>query len=162
PARAAWYASRVRPSIAITGVTGHVGRRIAELLVESGLRPRLVARDAARAPALPGCEVSTADYADSKALRAAFDGVERALIVSGYADPMVRARLHANAFAAAAEAGVRHIVYTSFQGSSPTSRFPYGRDHHESEQTLRALGVAYTALRDNLYLDVLPAMFDER
>lgn len=121
-----------------------------------------MARDVARIASLPHASLVRGDYADIGSLREAFKGIETALIVSGYAPPMERALLHKNAFEAAAGAGVRHVVYLSFQGAATTSRFPMGRDHHQSEQYLYATNMPFTALRDNLYLDIVPHLFDER
>lgn len=147
--------------ILVTGVSGHIGRRVAEILAERGYATRLLVRsDAARAPKLPSSEVVVADYADNAALDRAFAGVAKALVVSVYAEPGQRALLHKNAFDAAARANVSHLVYTSFQGAAPDSKFPYSRDHHQSEQYLRASGVAHTVLRDCLYADVAPGFFD--
>ncbi|MGA9522253.1 MAG: SDR family oxidoreductase [Myxococcaceae bacterium] len=146
--------------ILITGATGHVGRRCAQILAADHLPLRLMARDPARAERLPGAEVVHGDYGDPRSLDAAFSGIDAALVVSGSAEPMQRARLHANAFEAAARAGVRHLVYLSFQGASPHSKFPYSRDHFASEKALGHSGVTFTALRDNFYMDLLPTMFD--
>jgi NAD(P)H dehydrogenase (quinone) len=145
----------------ITGASGLVGRRVAELLAERRQPLRLLARDPSRAPHLPGAEVVTGDYADPTSLRAACSGVTTAFVVSGYGPPGERAALHANVFRAAAAAGVAHLVYLSFQGASPTSRFSLARDHHESEQALAETGVRATVLRDNVYLDLIPEMFGQ-
>lgn len=146
--------------ILITGATGNIGRRTAELLSEQGRQLRLMVRDPSKAPRLPGAEAVRGDYSDPATLDTAFANVETALIVSGYARPGERALLHKNAFDAAARAGVSHLVYLSFQGAAPDSKFPMSRDHYQSEQYLRESGVPFTALRDNLYLDLIPEMFD--
>ena len=146
--------------ILITGATRHIGRRCAQILADH-LPLRLMARDPSRVEYVPGAEVVRGDYADPGSLDAAFTDVEVALIVSGNAEPMVRARLHANAFEAAARAKVRHLVYLSFEGASSHSKFPYWRDHFASEKALGHSGVSFTALRDNMYMDLLPTMLDE-
>lgn len=143
-------------------MSGHIGRRVAELLAAAGRTTRLFVRtDAERAPKLPHSKIVVGDYADSASLNRAFSGVASALVVSVYAKPGERALLHKNAFDAAARAGLKHLVYTSFQGAAADSKFLYSRDHHESEQYLRASGVPYTLLRDSLYMDVAPGFFDE-
>jgi uncharacterized protein YbjT (DUF2867 family) len=86
--------------------------------------------------------------------------VRTAFVVSGYAPPGERARLHKNAFDAAVRAGVGHVVYLSFQGASADSKFPRSRDHFETEQYLNASGLAATVLRDSFYFDILPMTFD--
>ena len=50
--------------IAVTGATGRLGGRVATRLAAAGLRQRLLVRDAARAPALPGTEMAVTTYAD--------------------------------------------------------------------------------------------------
>ena len=59
------------------------------------------------------------------------------------------------------EAGVRHVVYTSFAGAAPDATFTLGRDHHDAEQAIRESGMTFTFLRDNFYADVLPLFADE-
>lgn len=145
----------------ITGVSGHIGRRVADILAEHGQATRLLVRsNASRAPRLANSEVVVGDYADPDALDRAFAGIRQALIVSVYAEPGRRALLHKNAFDAAARANVAHVVYTSFQGAALDSKFPYSRDHYQSEQYLHASGVPYTLLRDCLYADMAPGFFD--
>ena len=146
--------------ILVTGASGAIGRRVAELLADAGEALRLMARDPARAPELPSAEAVRGDYADPAGLAPAFTGVDVAFIVSGYAREGERARLHRNAIGAAVGAGVQRVVYLSFQGASPSSQFPMARDHALTEQYLEAAGVPYTALRDNIYLDVLPHLFE--
>lgn len=48
-------------TIALTGVTGEIGGRVARQLDGSGVPLRLVVRDPARAPAIAGAEVAQAD-----------------------------------------------------------------------------------------------------
>lgn len=149
--------------ILITGAAGHVGRLVAAILAAQGQPLRLLGRQPAKIVVPPGAAatVVAGDYADPASLDAAFAGVGTAFIVSGYAEPGERAKLHRNAFEAAARAGVRHVVYLSAQGAAPDSKFPMARDHYQSEQYLAATGLPHTALRDSLYLDLLPEMFTQ-
>lgn len=59
---------------------------------------------------------------------------------------------------AAASAGVRHIVYTSYLGAAPDATFTLARDHWATEQHIRSTGMSFTFLRDSAYLDFLPAL----
>ena len=59
-------------------------------------------------------------------------------------------------------AGVRRIVYTSFVGAAPDCTFTFGRDHFHTEEHIKATGVGHTFLRDNLYLDFIPALSRRR
>ena len=54
--------------IVVTGCTGYVGRLTAEELARRGHELRLLARDPARAPTIPGAEVVAADYGDRDSL----------------------------------------------------------------------------------------------
>jgi len=143
--------------IAVTGVTGGLGGRVARRLAERGATQRLVVRDPARAPELAGAEVATGSYDDAEGLRRAFDGTRTLLMVSASEAPD-RQRLHANVVDAAVAAGVERIVYTSFFGAAPDCTFTFGRDHWHAEEYIRASGLGHTFLRDNLYIDFLPLM----
>lgn len=147
-------------TIGITGVTGAVGGEVVRLLAGADMRLdlRLLARDPARAPAVD-TDVRRCDYADPAGAREALRGVEALLMVSGSESADRRAQ-HRTFVAAAAEAGVQHVVYTSFQGAAPDATFTLARDHHDTEQALAASGMAVTLLRDSFYLDVLPFFAD--
>lgn len=147
-------------TILVTGANGHVGRRIAERLLSQGFGVRLMTRHPAKLVPVPGSEVVQGDYVDPSSLDMAFRGIDRAFIVSGYAAPGARALLHKNAFEAAARAQVEHVLYLSFQGASPSSKFAMSRDHAQSEHYLAATGLSFTAQRDNWYMDLLPSMFN--
>lgn len=147
--------------ILVTGASGRIGRRVAEILAGHKLEVRAMTRTPNRMPRIPGCSSVAGDYSDPGSLDEAFSGIERAFIVSAYGEPGKRALLHKNAITAAARAGVQYLVYLSFQGASPDSRFPLGRDHFQTETYLHESGVPFVALRDNLYMDDIPALFDE-
>ncbi|MDR7274124.1 SDR family oxidoreductase [Catenuloplanes atrovinosus] len=140
--------------IAVTGVTGHLGGAVARRLSAAGLPLRLLARSPERAPALPHATVVPASYGDRPAAERALHGVEVALMVSA-AESADRVDQHRAFIDAAAAAGVRHLVYISFLGAAPDATFTLARDHHATEEHLRASGLTWTALRDNLYADFL-------
>jgi NAD(P)H dehydrogenase (quinone) len=144
-------------TLGITGVTGHVGGRIARTLSAHPLHDQelvLVARDPSRVPEL-GAEVRQAAYGDAAASERALAGVEVLFLASGGENANRRAE-HRTVIAAAARAGVRHVVYTSFAGASPDATFTLGRDHADAEAAIRESGMAFTLLRDNFYADLLP------
>ncbi|WP_431219404.1 NAD(P)H-binding protein [Leifsonia xyli] len=141
-----------RPRVAVTGVTGAVGRMTADALADAGVPFRMLARSPERAPRFPGSSVARAFYGDEEAALAALDGVETLLMVSA-AENAERLREHVAFVDAAARAGVGHIVYTSFFGAAPDATFTLARDHHATEQRILASGMRHTFLRDNLYLD---------
>jgi uncharacterized protein YbjT (DUF2867 family) len=53
---------------------------------------------------------------------------------------------------------VAHLVYISFYGAAADATFTLARDHWHTEQYIRASGVPFTFLRDNLYADFMPAL----
>jgi len=142
-------------TIAVTGATGDLGGRVARELAATGIEQRLVVRDPAAAPKLPGAEVAIASYEDSEAMARALDGMGTLLLVSGHEDPD-RVRLHRTAIEGARLAGVERIVYTSFMGAAPSSTFPYAQDHHATELAVREAGISLTSMRNSLYADVAP------
>lgn len=137
-----------------------IGGRVASLLAQRGVPQRLVVRDPARAPQLERAETAVASYDDPEAMRAAFAGVDTLLLVSAAEHPD-RVRQHLAAVDAAAAAGVRRVVYTSFLGARPDATFTLARHHWLTEQRLRERGLTFTFLRDSLYLDFLPFMAGE-
>lgn len=145
----------------ITGSTGSLGGRVARALAARGLGQRLIVRDPARAPDLPGAEVAVAGYADRDAARRALTGIETLLFVSASEAPDRREQ-HRAFVEAAAAAGVRHVVYTSFVGAHPRSTFTLGRDHHDTEVAIAVAGLGHTFLRDNFYADLLPLFADQQ
>jgi NAD(P)H dehydrogenase (quinone) len=145
------------PTLAVTGVTGRLGRRVADRLVAAGLSLRLLVRDPTRAPSLPRCDVAVATYSDGDAVRRAPEGVDVVLMVSG-AEAPDRVAHHRTFVDGAAAAGVSHLVYTSFVGAGPEATFTLARDHGATEDHIRASGVRWTFLRDALYLDFFPLL----
>jgi uncharacterized protein YbjT (DUF2867 family) len=100
-------------------------------------------------------DVAVAEYADRDAVRRALDGADTVFMVSG-AESADRMDHHRAFLDAAADAGVGHVVYTSFYGAAPDATFTLARDHWATEEYLRTKGLTFTSLRDNLYADFLP------
>jgi uncharacterized protein YbjT (DUF2867 family) len=141
--------------ITVTGATGRLGGRVARRLAARGTAQQLLVRDPARAPALPGATVVRAGFTDGGALRRALEGVPVVLMVSAAESPD-RVGQHRAFVDAAAAAGAGHLVYVSFVGAAPDATFTHARDHWHTEQHIRASGLPFTFLRDNLYADFLP------
>lgn len=143
-------------SIVITGAAGQLGRKVVTELKGRVDASSIVAlsRDPAK---LADLDVPTryADFDDPSSLAAAFAGAERLLIIS---TDKVGARLaqHVNAVNAAAAAGVGHVFYTSAPRATdeghPALVVP---EHRGTEEALAASGLPYTALRNNIYTEML-------
>lgn len=148
------------PDLAVTGSTGVLGGMVARQLADAGTAQRLLVRDAARAPGLEDAVPVVFSYADASLAVRSLEGVKTLFMVSGQ-EAEDRLRQHFTFIDAAAEAGVQHIVYTSLYAAAPDATFTLGRDHYATEERIRASGMDYTFLRDNLYLDILPQLAGE-
>jgi NAD(P)H dehydrogenase (quinone) len=143
--------------LGLTGVTGHLGRRVVPRLTGGADQLVLLARTPDRVDAPPGAAVRAWDYADPEGAVTALDGVGTLLMVSGAETPD-RVAQHRAFIDAAVAAGVTHVVYTSFFGAAPNATFTLARDHWATEEHLRGSGMPHTILRDSLYADFLPMM----
>ncbi|MGK5113454.1 MULTISPECIES: NmrA family NAD(P)-binding protein [unclassified Geodermatophilus] len=145
-------------TIAVSGATGALGGRVARRLAgRDDVALRLVVRDPARAPRLPGVSVAAAPdgYADGPGFAAALAGVHTLYLVSA-AEAEDRVQQHLTAVRAAADAGVQRIVYTSFLGAAPDAVFTLARQHAVTEDAISATGVRATFLRHAMYADFVP------
>lgn len=147
-------------TLMITGASGGLGRAAVQHLLTLG-QDKVVAgtRDLSKLAdlAAKGVDVRVVDFDDPSGLVAAFEGVDRLLLVSTDAvgEPGRRAQQHKNAIAAAKSAGVKHLLYTSFSNPAEDSVIPLADDHRATEQALEASGIPYTTLRNNLYAELL-------
>ena len=140
--------------IIVSGAAGKLGRRVVELLVQAGAagQVRALSRDPSKLTA-PGVETRPANFDHPATLGSAFEGGDVLLLIStdNIVEPGARVRQHKAAIDAAKAAGVKHIVYTS----APEIPVAIDRDHVETERLLAASGLAWTALRNNLYTEFL-------
>ncbi|MBF4994932.1 SDR family oxidoreductase [Arthrobacter gandavensis] len=144
------------PPLAITGATGALGGLVAQLLAEQGVPLRLLARHTARVPQQPETPTFAVSYADREHAERALRGTQTLFMVSAAENPY-RAQDQRTFVDAAVDAGLRHIVYTSFMGASKNDVFTLGRDHWDTEQYIRERGLEFTFLRDAFYQDILPS-----
>ncbi|GGC63084.1 SDR family oxidoreductase [Hoyosella rhizosphaerae] len=140
--------------IAISGATGQIGGRVAQRLAHHELPSRLIVRNPGKLRD-PGVEVALGDFNHPDTLEQALVGVDTFFFVSA-PESKDRADVQRRVVDAAAQAGVRRIVYVSFVSAAPDCTFTFGRDHWHTEQAIRASGLDFTFLRDNLYQDVIP------
>ena len=148
--------------IVVTGASGQYGRSFTDKLIAQGRATDLIL--ITRTPAkladrvAQGCEVRYGDFDRPETLPDAVAGGDRMLLISG---TRVGARVvqHKAAIEAAAKAGVTHIAYTSFIGiDDPANPAEVRHDHIETEQLIRASGMAWTMLRDAHYADAMILM----
>ncbi|MQY11962.1 Quinone oxidoreductase 2 [Streptomyces sp. RB5] len=148
--------------IVVTGATGQLGSRIVQQLLDRLPTDRFAAsaRTPERAKDLAdrGIQVRHGDYTRPDALTTAFTGADQVLLISaGTTGPEAIAQ-HTHAIHAAAEAGVRRIVYTSHQAAAPASLFAPMPDHAATEQLLAESPVDFVALRNGFYAGTVPRL----
>jgi NAD(P)H dehydrogenase (quinone) len=147
--------------IVISGASGDLGRRTTQILLQRvepqnltlvTRNPNKLAEAAAR-----GAKVCRGDYRDLGSLEPAYAGNDVLMIISGHA---VSKRIpeHRNAIAAAKQAGIEHIVYTSVAGVHPRNPTISAGDHIVTEQDLRESGLSYTILRNQTYAELFTPM----
>lgn len=137
--------------ILVTGATGTVGTEVVRQLLQSGQHVRVLVRDAAKAP--QGVDVAVGDLTQPRTLASAFDGVQKAFVLAPPGEEMEKMEM--NAFVAAEQAGVGHIVYLSNFGAG---RFDGGlwHAHGANEWRLRTLKSSWTILRPTRFMTNVP------
>ncbi|MDX1561671.1 MAG: NAD(P)H-binding protein [Gammaproteobacteria bacterium] len=151
--------ARAANQLLITGASGQLAQRVAELLLETvpAERLTLVSRNPGALATFEqrGVTVRRGDFAEPESLADAFAGADRMLLVSA-TDLERRTQQHGAAIDAAAAAGVRHIVYTS--GLAPAAPNPaaVAESHAATEEKLANVGISWTILRNSLYAEFQP------
>ncbi|MES1972265.1 MAG: SDR family oxidoreductase [Pseudomonadota bacterium] len=139
-------------TIAITGATGQLGRRVIEKLKAAVPAGDIVAlaRTPAKAADL-GVAAREADYARPETLAPALAGIATLLLISS-SEVGQRSVQHRNVITAARQAGVGRIVYTSLLHAE-TSPLSLAAEHLDTEAALAESGLAVTILRNGWYTE---------
>lgn len=139
--------------IAVTGATGQLGNLvIAELKRKTGSE-NLVAlvRNPEKATDLD-IEVRAFDYdSNPETLAASLKGIDRLLLISS-SEVGKRFAQHSNVIAAAKEADVQWIVYTSLLHATDSS-LSLAEEHVATEKILGESGIPHTILRNGWYTE---------
>jgi NAD(P)H dehydrogenase (quinone) len=134
---------------AVTGASGKLGRLVLDELLEKTEAANVVAlaRDPTTLQAYDqlGAQVRKADYDDADSLKAALQGVDRVLLISGNAVGQ-RERQHGNVIEAAKEAGVSYLAYTSVLNAQG-SKLMLAPEHVATEKLLEKSGLNHDVLR---------------
>ncbi len=155
--------------ILVTGATGNLGKTTIDFLLKKGLKAENISalvRDESKAADLKaqGITIKTGDYDNYDSLVASFQGVGKLLLVSG-TDLVNRGKQQLNAVKAAKEAGVKHILYTSFERKNESDTSPIAflaKSHIDTDNAIKTSGMKYTIFKNNLYLEVLPMFLGEQ
>lgn len=141
--------------IAVTTASGNLGASVIKRLKqEIGAEQVIgIARTPARAEPLD-VEIRKADYNNKQELKAALNGVETVLLVSGMELPDKRIQQHRNVIEAAKANGVRKIVYTSIYGPETGNAFsPVVASNRQTEEDIKQSGLQWTIGRNGIYIE---------
>ncbi|HWL61956.1 MAG TPA: NAD(P)H-binding protein [Steroidobacteraceae bacterium] len=145
----------------MTGVGGYIGAAVVENLLKDGVPAEEIGVTSRNEAVLArwrerGLQVHRADFNDKAALVEAFRGAGHLFMVSTMEVGSNRQQQHRNAVEAAKEAGVRHIVYTSFltAGKPEVDSFEV-TDHKFTEKLIRESGIHWNFMRNNQYADAM-------
>lgn len=136
--------------IGITGATGQLGTFVVEQLLKRTDASNVVAL--VRSPEkVNSVEARAFDYEKPEGLSSALEGIDTLLLISGN-EIGKRAPQHANVIAAAKEAGVKWIVYTSIL-KADTTTISLAGEHLATEKMLAESGIDFTILRNGWYTE---------
>lgn len=148
--------------ILVTGASGKLGRLVIADLLKARKPADIIAvtREPSKLQDLAkqGVDVRKGSFDDPQAALAdTFKGAASLLLISTDTldKPGARIKQHRNAVAAAKQAGVQYVVYTSLTKCEPGIPISFAPDHYGTEQELAASGLQYTVLRNNWYGDML-------
>jgi len=154
-------AQNAADKIIVSGASGNLGGLTVKALLAGGVpasRLILVSRtpEELKEYADQGASVRFGDFTKPESLPAAYAGGTRMLLISvGGGDEVTAATLLKRAIDAAKAAGVKHIAYTSYVGITRGDVAGRAADHQETENLLKASGLAWTMLRNSIYMDGL-------
>jgi NAD(P)H dehydrogenase (quinone) len=149
--------------IIVSGASGNLGGLTVEALLARGVpasRLILVSRtpDELEEYADRGASVRFGDFTKPESLPAAYAGGTRMLLISvGGSGEVTATALLTRAIDAAKAAGVKHIAYTSYIGITRGDTAGRAADHQATEDALKASGLAWTMLRNSIYMHGLIA-----
>ncbi|WP_145601055.1 SDR family oxidoreductase [Yersinia frederiksenii] len=141
--------------IAVTGATGQLGRLVIDALLKKVPASEIIAaiRNPEKASDLAalGLQVRKADYSQPATLDAAFQGVDKLLLISS-SEVGQRVTQHTAVINAAKHAGVKLLAYTSLLHAD-TSVLGLGEEHRATEALLHKSGLPVVLLRNGWYTE---------
>ena len=137
--------------ILLTGATGRVGSATGKALARSNVPFRALVRDPDKVAFDPdAAEIVVGDLNDPAIVKQALEGVSRALVVMG--NHPDQAKLERQFASLAVDAGVSHLVKVSSMEAAPDATATLPKNHYDTEQHIASLGVDWTFLRPNYYM----------
>lgn len=147
---------KYKMKLLVTGATGKLGSKIVNVLLSKVSADQLAVSvrhpEKAEDLRVKGVDVREGDFDKPETLETAFKGIDRLLIISADGDTETRIRQHSNAVAAAKNAGVSFIAYTSIANAQESTNF-LAEVHKATEEAILQTGIPYSFLRNNWYLE---------
>lgn len=149
--------------ILIVGATGHLGGRVARMLLAQGQPVRILARSQSNYQLLvdAGAQVVLGDLKQRSSLDPACEEVETVITTANSAarggeDTVQTVDLSGNRHLidAAKAAGVKQFIFVSVLGADPHSPIPFLQAKGQTEAYLRESGLPYTILAPNGYMEI--------
>ena len=152
--------------ILVTGATGHLGSAIIDFLLQQLPASQIagLVRDEQKAAGLKekGVVLRLGSYDDVASLDKAMQGIKKVLLIAG-TDEEHRVQQHQNVVDAAKKAGVQWLGYTSRTlKDRATMANKLMEGHFQTEDAIKASGLAYSLFRNVLYMDALPQFVGEQ
>jgi uncharacterized protein YbjT (DUF2867 family) len=127
--------------IVVAGATGNVGREVVRHLVGAGADVTALVRDPAKVSGVPAV---AGDLTDPPSLASALTGADALFLLSGYSPEI---------FTEARKAGVERVVLMSGGSAETGDRSnAVARYMIETEEALRASGLAWTMVRPRMFM----------
>ena len=141
-----------QPKILVLGATGKVGLKVSQLLTDSGdIQVVAGVRSPEKAVTLreQGIEIRHLDLDKHETLKPALEGIDSALLMTGYTVDMLK---QSKAFLdSAKQTEVKHIVHIGASGS-PTNEVAHWGWHQYIEKYIESLGFSFTHLRPEAFM----------
>ncbi|OXG05053.1 uncharacterized protein YbjT (DUF2867 family) [Flavobacterium araucananum] len=144
----------------IAGGTGSIGTQLIKNLVQLDIHFRVLVRTKEQGDLMKEmsqAEIAVGDLSDIASLIGVFEGIEKAFLLTEHCESSVELQL--NFVTASHRAGVGHIVKISQLAADAGSEVCSLRYHGIVEKRIRDLGMVYTFLRYNIFMQGL-ILFD--
>ncbi|MEZ5566075.1 MAG: NAD(P)H-binding protein [Gammaproteobacteria bacterium] len=143
---------------AVSAASGRLGHAVLHALLADTAAENMVA--IARSPdkvQVAGIEKRAGDYNSIEGMATALTGVDALVMISAPVGDWDRVELHRNVIAAAGDAGVRKMVFTSVIGNGQeqdTWFWGTQQVNRKSEADLKSSGLEWVIARNGLYLEL--------
>ena len=148
-------------TVLVVGATGNQGGAVARLLLNRGHRVLALTRHPESPAAVSlgeaGAELVTGDLEDRDSLKKAAQGADAVFAMATPYEAGVEAetRHGENILAAAQDAGVAHLVYSSVGNADTSTGIPHFESKYEIEQQIQASSLPHTIIAPVYFMENL-------